>query len=296
MSGLELKYLETFKVIAQEGSFTAAAEKLNYTQSAITFQIDRLERELSVKLFEKVGRKMVLTAAGKALVPCVDEVFGAVERLRYVERDISECEGEIHIGVAETYLCYRLPKALKAFVEAAPRAKLFINSMNCYEIRNKLVSGELDMGIFYEDIGGIGTSLNVNKIQSCPIALVAAPATAERFSDFTTRNQRHSIPLIINEPNCIFRQIFEKYLNENGIILDHTIELGSIATIKNLVQSGVGVTFLPKFTVEEELKSGSLVEIKTNVEHGELTVVCAYHKNKWLSPLMKRFAECVENI
>jgi len=61
---------------------------------------------------------------------------------------------------------------------------------------------------------------------------VASPGTAQRFSDFTTPEQQLSIPLIINEPNCIFRQIFEEYLNDNSIILDHTIELGSIATIK----------------------------------------------------------------
>ncbi len=292
---MELKYLTTFKTIVEEGSFTAAAEKLNYTQSTITFQIDQLEQELSVKLFEKVGRKMVLTSAGKELLPFVSEVFDAVSKLHYLDKDIAECEGELHIGVAETFLCYKLPKALKSFVKIAPKAKLYINSMNCYEIRNQLISGALDVGIFYQDIGGYNDSLAVTPIQSYPITLVASPNTAKRFSDFTTRNQQHKIPLIINEPNCIFRQIFEKYLKDNGICLDHTIELGSIATIKSLVQNDVGVSFLPKFTVDEELKNGTLVEIKTNVEHNSLTIACGYHKNKWLSPLIKEFVKCITN-
>ncbi len=292
---MELKYLTTFKTIVEEGSFTAAAEKLHYTQSTITFQIGQLEQELSVRLFEKVGRKMVLTAAGRELIPYVSEVFSAVDKLNYLDKDISECEGELHIGAAETFLCYKLPQALKAFVKKAPKAKLFINSMNCYEIRNQLIAGTLDIGIFYKDVGGYGDSLNVTSIQSVPIALVASPDTAKRFSDFTTQNQQHKIPLIINEPNCIFRQIFENYLKENNIMLDHTIELGSIATIKSLVQSDVGISFLPKFTVEEELKAGSLAEIKTNIEHNELTIACAYHKNKWVSPLIKHFTDCVIN-
>ncbi len=290
---MELKYLTTFQTIIEEGSFTAAADKLNYTQSTITFQIDQLEQELSVKLFEKVGRKMVLTSAGKEMIPHINEIFHAVDKLHYLDKDVSECEGELRIGVAETYLCYKLPQALKTFVNKAPKAKIYIHSMNCYEIRNQLINGTLDVGIFYKDIGGYGDSLSVTPIQSFPVTLVASPNTAARFSDFTTPNQQHKIPLIINEPNCIFRQIFEQYLKENGIILNHTIELGSIATIKSLVQNDVGVSFLPKFVVEDELKAGTLVEIKTNVERNELTIACAHHKNKWISPLIKLFIECV---
>ncbi len=290
---MELKYLLTFKTIVEEGSFTAAAEKLHYTQSTITFQIDQLERELSIKLFEKVGRKMVLTSAGKEFIPRVNEVLGAIDKMHYLNKDVSECEGELHIGVAETYLCYKLPEILKVFVSKAPKARLFIHSMNCYEIRNQLIDGTLDVGVFYKDIGGYGDSLTVKPIESFEITLVASPNTAKRFSDFTTPNSHHKIPLIINEPNCIFRQIFEKYLKDNGIVLDHIIELGSIATIKSLVQNDVGVSFLPKFVVEKELQDGSLVEIETNVEHNKLTIACGHHKNKWLSPLIQLFLDCL---
>ncbi len=290
---MELKYLATFKTIVEEGSFTAAAEKLHYTQSTVTFQIGQLEQELSVKLFEKVGRRMVLSSAGKEFVPRVNEVLQAVERLHYLEKDISECEGELHIGVAETYLCYKLPEMLKIFVSKAPKAKLYINSMNCYEIRNRLIDGTLDVGIFYKDIGGYGDSLTVKPIESFKVILVASPNTAERFSDFTTPNQSHKIPLIINEPNCIFRQIFENYLRDKGIALDHTIEIGSIATIKSLVENDLGVSFLPEFVVARELEKGTLVEIETRVEHNELTIGCGYHKNKWISPLIQTFLECI---
>ncbi len=286
--------MTTFKTIVEEGSFTAAAEKLHYTQSTITFQVDRLERELSVKLFEKVGRKMVLTSAGKEFVPRVKEVLAAIDKLHYLDNDVYNCDGELHIGVAETYLCYKLPKILKSFVNKAPNAKLYIQSMNCYEIRNQLTDGMLDIGLFYQDIGNCGESLIVKPIESFPISLVASPQTADRFSDFTTPNQQHGVPLIINEPNCIFRQIFEKYLSDSGIVLDHTVELGSIATIKSLVQNDVGISFLPKFAVEEELKNGTLVEIETKIEHNKLTIACGYHKNKWISPLISLFLDCIE--
>nr|WP_288830441.1 LysR family transcriptional regulator [uncultured Clostridium sp.] len=88
---MDLKYLNTFRVIVEEGSFSKAAERLNYTQSTITFQIGQLEQELSSSLFEKIGRKMVLSKAGEHLIPYVDEVLSSVERLRCFEDDLAEC-------------------------------------------------------------------------------------------------------------------------------------------------------------------------------------------------------------
>ena len=71
-----------------------------------------------------------------------------------------------------------------------------------------------------------------------------------------------SVPFIVNEKNCIFRLMFEDYLQRRAIRLDHTIDLWIIPTIKNLVKSSVGISCLPRFTVEEDLKSGELVVIR----------------------------------
>ena len=293
---MDLKYLYTFKSIVDEGNFTKAARKLNYTQSTITFQVGQLEEELSAQLFEKVGRKMVLTKAGQQLVPYVEEVLSSISKLRQFESDITECQGELIIGVAETQLCYKLPNILKRFHDLAPKARLFIKSMNCYEIRDGLINGTLDLGIFYEDVGGFGSKLKTYPFGQYPLALVASPEIKSKYSDFITNDQTIPIPFIINEKECIFRQIFERYLSENCIILDHTIELWSIPTIKNLVVSNVGISFLPKFTVQEELSNGQLVELDTKISDSSISAICAHHENKWISSLMQAFIElCISN-
>ena len=288
---MDIKYLQTFQTILDEGSFTKAASKLNYTQFTITFQIGQLEQELSATLFEKIGRNMVLTKAGEHLVPYVADVLGSVEKLRNFENDLSLCQGDLRIGVAETVLCYLMPPFLKEFHRQAPKARLFLKSMNCYDIRDELMNGTLDIGIFYEDVGGIGTHLNTHKVGSYPLCLVASPRTKEYFPDFATPDQQIPVPFIINEKNCIFRQFFERYLNEHAIILDHTIELWSIPTIKNLVKNDMGVSFLPRFSVQPELDSRELEEIRIPISDTEITAVCGYHKNKWISPLMKLFID-----
>ena len=97
-----------------------AAERLNYTQSTITFQMGQLEGELSAQLFEKVGRRMVLSQAGRRLLPYVDQVLDAVDQMRFFQEDLTQCRGEITIGVAETLLCYRLPPGAEGLSPAGP--------------------------------------------------------------------------------------------------------------------------------------------------------------------------------
>lgn len=171
---MELKYLQTFKTIIEEGGFTKAAEKLHYTQSTITFQIGQLEQELAVKLFERVGRRMVLTKAGEQLQPYVNEVLTSIERLYCFKNDLAEYNGILRIGVGETLLCYQVPLVLKKFHEYAPKARLHIQSMNCYDIRDELVQGTLDLGIFYGDIGGLGCNLATYPFGNYQLKLVAS--------------------------------------------------------------------------------------------------------------------------
>lgn len=288
---MELKYLNTFKVIVEEGGFTKAAERLNYTQSTITFQIGQLEQELSAKLFERIGRKMVLTKAGEQLIPYVEDVLNSVNRMKNFEEDLTSWKGDLRIGVGETLLSYKIPPILKTFHTKAPNARLFLRSMNCYDIRDELIAGTLDMGVFYNDIGGFGTNLETVPLTRYKMALVASPTVKEQFPDFITPDLRIPVSFIINEPNCIFRQIFEQYLREKSILLNHTIELWSVQTIKQLVLNDMGITYLPRFTVEHELRQGTLAEIPTELADTTITAVCGYHKNKWVSPLMKLFSE-----
>lgn len=288
---MDLKCLNTFRTIVEEGGFSKAAERLNYTQSTITFQIGQLEQELSTRLFEKIGRRMVLTKAGEQLLPYVEEVFSSIDRLRGFEEDLAECQGDLRVGVAETILCYQMSAILKEFHRQAPKARLFLRSMNCYDIRDELIAGTLDVGVFYGCVGGFGTNLTTYPFGTYSLALVASPDLKGRYPDFTTPDQRIPIPFIINEPSCVFRQIFEEYLREKSIILDHTIELWSIPTIKNLVKNDVGISYLPRFAVSEDLEQGTMEEVGTELADTRISAICGHHKNKWISPLMQLFID-----
>ena len=165
--------------------------------------------------------------------------------------------------------------------------------MGCYDIRDGLMDGSLDVGLFYENIGGLSSQLVTHPVGTFPVVLTAAPQIKALGPDFVAPDHQVPLPFLINEPNSIFRQMFEGYLREKAIRMDHTIELGSIPTIKHLVENEVGVTFLPRFAVEDALAAGRLVELETGMEEPVLSAVCAHHKSKWISPLMACFLEIV---
>jgi len=293
---MELKYLYTVKKILEVGSYQKAAQKLNYTQSTITFQIQQLEQELSVRLFEKIGRKMILTQAGKDLLPLIDTIIQTSEQIINYGKTASEITGTLNIAMPETLLIYKMQPVLRKFREQAPNVRLSLQTLNCYEITERVINGEVDIGIHY-DVGKYTSTIVTEPLLPFKPCLISAPSLSNESVDFLSENQHKNIGLIISDPISIYQQLFDSYLKSKNIILDNVIELWSIEAIKKSVISNLGVAFLPRFAVEEELSEGKLKEIDTGLGKEKINIICAYHKKKWISSAMELFIRLLkENI
>ena len=197
---MELKYLQTLKVILEAGSFMGAARQLNYTQSTITFQIQQLEQELAVRLFEKIGRKMVLTQAGHDLLPYIDTILQNVRQLQNYGKDKQALCGELKIAIPESLLTYRIQPVLQAFRQQAPEVRLSLQALNCYEIRDRVAGGSVDLGIHY-NVGGYGTALLIKKLLAFPLVLVGSTSLCGADCDFITSEQQKELCLLTSDGN-----------------------------------------------------------------------------------------------
>jgi len=292
---MDIRHFKTFKSIIEEGNFSNAAMKLGYTQSTVTSQIQQLEQELSIKLFEKIGRNMVLTPFGKELIPYANELLNTVKKIKSIGKYGENITGELKIAVAESLMSYKLQTVLSLFKEKAPNVKLSIISLNCYAIKNILSNGEVDLGLMY-DVRSQNDNLTVVKLSDFNLALICSPLFEQENLDFCKPNQKINTSLIINEVESIYRKIIESYFFDKNIFLNNTIELGSIEAIKKCVASNLGISFLPRFTVEEELENGKLKELNVDCSDAKVTAIYAYHKNKWVSPAMSLFIELVRKL
>ena len=264
-AAMELKYLHTVKKIIETGSYQDAAVLLNYAPSTISFQIKQLEQELQTQLFEKKNGRMVLTQAGRELLPLMNQVLTRVTDLA-------------------------AQPVLKVFKEQAPETKLSLRVMNCFSIREQLLSSEIDLAIHY-DVGPYSSSVHTMPLQSYSLVLVGSPTLSWEERDFVTPNQHKCLSHIQNDKDALYLKILNRYLRDKNITLEGLLEVWSIESIKRSVMSGLGVAYLPRFTVEEELRTDQLAALATEIPNGEMTAICVYDRGKWVSPVMKLFLE-----
>ena len=284
---LDLRRFLTLKAILEEGTFAKAASKLCCTQSTVTFQIRQLEAEYNVQLFEKIGRRMVPTDTARNMMPHIHKMTIVMNGIKQATQQRTEPMGELRIAVGETLLSYKIPQVLKSFKKRAPNVLLSMQSQNCYTIRDSLLANEIDLGIFYRV--GKDASLTIENYGEHSLVLVASPEFM--LVDFAQRNQHIPASFIINEKQCVFRLMFESILRQRKITINSTIELISIESIKQSVMANTGFTYLPRFTVEKELRAGMLQEIPLSPVPETLYAVCAHHSGKVITPAMRLFIQ-----
>ena len=130
---MDTRSIVVIKTILEEGSFQKAAQRLNCSQFTVTFQVRQLENELSVRLFERLGRRMVFTPAGKSILPHMEAILHSMQAITACN-DPASLHGELRVAVAESLLSYKLHALLGDFVERAPAVKLQLHSLRaCLE-------------------------------------------------------------------------------------------------------------------------------------------------------------------
>ncbi len=287
---MELKYLYTVKKVIETGSYQNAAAALSYAQSTITFQMKQLENELGVKLFEKNGSKMELTQGGKELLPLIDKVLESVNELLCHNGSGGDIRGALTVALPETLVTYKLQPVLKEFKKKAPQVRLSLKVMNCYAIYEQMMNGKADIAIHY-DVAKYPESFTARVIGTYPLVLVSSFLLADKDRDFVSPDQKKSVCHIENDPNAFYLKIWKRYLKKKNIALETGLEVWSIEAVKRSVMSNLGVAFLPRFAVEEELEKGLLCEIPLDMDNEEMDAVSVYSKNKWQSPAMKLFLQ-----
>lgn len=276
----------TFKTILETGSFQKAANKLNYTQSTITFQIKQLEDELALKLFEKIGRKMVLTQAGRDILPYVDTILQGVEQIENYGKSLSEITGSLKIAIPDSILIYQMQPFIQAFLHEAPGVQLIIHSLQSGEVNQSVLNGTDDIGVNCEK-SSYPESIVHKKLGTYNALLIAAPYTKSSLLDFITPNQRKPFSFICNEPDGYYQLDMDQYLAKKDIIVHPYMKVQSIEAVKQCVMNHLGMAVVPGYSVVNELKNGSLIQAKTELDEKIYHSVYLYHKNKWISPQME---------
>jgi LysR family cys regulon transcriptional activator len=287
---MELAQLSSFSQIAKTGSFSEAAKRVFLSQSAVSHQIINLEKELGVKLFGRLGKRIKVTPQGEILLEITNRVFKDLEDLKKIYSDMDQCmTGKLSIAATSSVISYVLPRIIKKFIDRFPKISLkLLNCMSISELLSLVSDGEVDFGIGVKLLGVYPHQINFVAWKSFDLNLIVCKGHP--------LSERRTIGLvdIVKYPHILFgrgrmtRKIIDEVYARNGVAYNVTMEVDMAENCKIYVEMGIGVGIISSLAItpkdKERLKIINVSNLFGKVEFG-----IYYRKDKYISMGMKQF-------
>ncbi|SMC34953.1 LysR family transcriptional regulator [Sporomusa malonica] len=287
---MEFRQLQSLIAITKKGSFAQAAEFLGYTQPTLTTHIQSLEKELNVKLFDRLGHRVRLTREGECFLGYAERILKLTEEAADAVSAEKTPYSKIIIGASETFSVVRLPGLLKEFRQEHPSIHIELNFGDIAKFHDDLKNNVIDIAFIFS---GKVPYPDLTAEILCPetMVFIASPEhslaqqTEIEVSDFAIED------FIVPQAGCAYRAFIDDLLNSNNILPRSFMKVKNIEAIKQFVISGLGLAILPRIYVEKELANNLLIELPWPNPNGGMYTQIIYHKDKWLSPTLENFLQ-----
>lgn len=296
MLHLTLRQLEIFCAVAQSGSTVAAAEVVGLSQSATSAALQQLEAALNTKVFERVGRNLVLNDAGRALLP---QALSVLEQVRGMEQAFAGTGGglpvRLCVAASTTVGSYVLPPVLALLARSHPHISVDVRIANKREVEHAVQALEVDVGLIEGSSHGVG--LAVQPWIADELVVVAAPGDALVQAAQTKPvgvAMLRQARWLLREEGSGTREMVEYALLPRLHQLPAAAVLGSSEAIARCVAQGLGISCLPRVLVQSMLNDGSLVVLPTSLPRMERHFCIVQRAGKHVSAALQAFLDaCV---
>ncbi|WP_339062146.1 LysR family transcriptional regulator [Tepidibacillus marianensis] len=293
---MELRVLEYAIALAQQKSFSKAAEKLHIAQPSLSQQIKKLEQEVGVALFERRPRDIELTYAGKRFIDQASKILDHVEQLKKEMIDVADMKkGQLIIGSLPITGSHLLPLALPLFQKQYPGIELVLIEETTSNLESLTAKGQTDISLLSLPILDPG----VDRIPLLKEEILLAIPPIHHFAKHSTINlsdfERDSFILLKKGQG--FRQIAEQLCFQAGFKPNVVFESTNIETIQSLVSAGMGVSFVPKMVARSNRSQEvTPVYLQIGDDHPSRTLVIGYKKGRYLSKAALAFIDVMKEV
>lgn len=253
--------LQVFAAVAKHGSFTRAAEHLFMTQPAVTFQIKQLEEQFSTRLLERGHGKVTLTPAGEIVQAFAERILDLSEEMETRVAELTDdLSGPLNIGTSITIANYWLPPIIEEFKHKYPRVIPRVIVGNSLLTEERVAARELDLGFVEITLD----NSNIQRLTAArdEILVICRPEHPIAKMDTVRAQDLVKYPLINRDAGNSVRELTDDFFTAADIDVDDleiSAELGSLASVKQLVIRGLGYAFASKVAVQQELEDGTLI-------------------------------------
>jgi len=258
-----LDQLRILKAIAAQGSFKKAADLLYVTQPAVSLQIQNLEKQLEITIFDRGGRKALLTEAGRLLLDYCERILNQCDEACRAIEDLNSLKGgTLVIGASQTTGTYLMPKMIGLFRHKYPEVSVQLQVHSTRRTGWSVANGQIDLAI----IGGQLPSDLENLLQVIPYATDELALVLPSKHPLSNKNELlkedlYKLNFVTLDSQSTTRKVVDKLLQDSGLEIQRLkieMELNSLEAIKNAVQAGLGASFLPVVSIERELSAGTI--------------------------------------
>ncbi|WP_315838396.1 LysR family transcriptional regulator [Bradyrhizobium prioriisuperbiae] len=245
--GLNLDQLRSFRNVIELGSFSAAAERANLSQPAISLQVRALEQRLGVKLIERVGRRAKPTVAGSELLDHAVRIEAAVAATHdAMARHATGAMGRVRLGTGATACIFLLPSILRELRRRFPTLEISVGTGNTIDVVKAVEDNTLDIGLV--TLPASGRALEITPVLDDDFMLIAPPNTQlpARVSPSTLA----ALPVLLPGGNT--RRLVENWFASSGVALRPAMTLASVEAIKELVAAGLGCAVVPGMALRRD--------------------------------------------
>jgi DNA-binding transcriptional LysR family regulator len=285
---MEIRHLNTFRTVAVELSFTRAAVRLGYVQSAVTSHIKALEDELGVRLFDRLGRRIMLTHAGSQLLSYADKILQLADEATAMISQAGEPTGPVIVSAPEMLCAYRLPPVIRELHRQHPGIQLLFRSNPTGALDSSLwhalANGDIDAAIVLDENLASTDSLSVEHLTSEPLVVVSAPQHPLAHAPVIGPADLDGVPVLLTEKGCGYRRVFERALHGVGARPAIAGEFISGETVKCCVEAGTMIGVLAQISVASELDAGRLIALPWNGPPLSLSSYLVAHQQRSISP------------
>lgn len=281
---MRLRQLEAFLAVAKARSFRRAAETLHLSQPALSQHVRELEGELGARLFDRLGRTVALTEAGRVVEAHAQRVFATLEGARQAVGELVGLRrGSLLVGASTTPGIYVLPPVLATYRARHPGIAISLRLANSRVIEELIRANELDLGV----VGGHFLAAGERCLAAGlldELVLVVSPRHRWGKRRDVGPARLAEEPLLMREEGSATRQLTERVLREAGVRFSTAMELGHIEAIKQAVMAGLGVAFLSARAIRGELATGRLRALRVRGLRLRRHFHVIHHEARTLAP------------
>jgi DNA-binding transcriptional LysR family regulator len=294
---MEFRELKTFCVVVEQESFSKAGQAVHLSQPTVSLHIKALEDELNVKLFDRLDRKVILTAAGQILYQYAKEILARIDHVKAAlcESSGQKVYGKITIGAGVTIGEGTMPQSLGLFKKKYPLIEISLKILDTSAIIKQMLSYKLDMGIIGANIHH--NNLTLEKFTADSLILIVHPSHPFAARKEITLLELFEEPIIVREDGSGTRMSICNEFNKRGLNesdMNVIMELGSTGAIKQAVLANYGVAFVNQQAVQNELKSGLLKKVPVKDFDLKKEFYLVLHQKKTKSKILETFLRFLE--